>query len=96
MPRSAVHPDLAVMRAQNDAVVAKNSHARTIKPQARSRAFPRAGMPEEKMPATLRVRDPDGMNFHAIPARKAVNHQQFVERILKRINRPLRVKVPAR
>src|SRR5271169_3993326 len=96
MPRRAVHPDLAFMGAQNDAVVAEDSHAGAIDPQTGGGALSRTRMAEEKMPAAVFVRNPNGVHFHAFPARKAMNHEQFVKRILKRVDRAIRVKVSAR
>src|SRR5580704_10675597 len=96
MPGRAVHPDLACTDTQNDAIVAENSHAWAIEPQASGGAFSRAGMAEEKMSAAVFVGNPDGVDFYAFASRKPVNHQQFVERVLERIHRALRVKEPPR
>src|SRR5580700_1704407 len=96
MPRRSVHPDAAFADAKNNAVIAEDSDAGAIDPQTRRRAFARARMSKEEMSATAFVGDPDGMNLHAFAARKAVNHEQFVEGIFERINRTFRIKVAAR
>src|SRR5277367_671306 len=95
MPRRAVHPNLAVACAQNDAVVAENAYARAIEPQACGRALPGSRMTEEQMSASILVRNSDRMHFHAFAARKAVNHEQLIKRVLERVGRPLRIKIAA-
>ena len=39
------------------------------------------------MAASDFVHNADGVNFQTLPASKAVNHEDFVEGILERINR---------
>ena len=89
MPGSAVHKDFFGVSAQNDAVIAENFDAGLTKPQAGSGALPRARMAQKKMPAAIFVHDPDGVDFNAVPAGEAMDHQHFVERILQRINRTI-------
>src|SRR5579863_6161231 len=96
MPWSAIHPDAAITGAQDDAIVAEDSHARTFGPQTGGCALTCAGMTEEKVTAAAFVGYPNGMNFHPFPARKPMNHEQFVERVFERKDRPFRVEIPAR
>ena len=53
-------------------------------------------MSEEEMAAAIFVGNPNRVHFHAFAARKPVNHEQFVKRILEGIDGAIGIKVAAR
>ncbi|HMC58022.1 MAG TPA: hypothetical protein VKJ01_02405, partial [Candidatus Solibacter sp.] len=77
---------MTVAAAQDDAVVAENANIRLGEPQTRGGAFSRAGMSQEEMTAADFIHDSDGVDFQALAARQAMDHQDFVERIFERID----------
>jgi hypothetical protein len=96
MPRRAVHPDLFVAGAQNDAVVAEDADAGAVEPKTRGGTFSGTGVTEEKMTTAGFIRNSHGMNLDAFATRKPVNHEEFVERIFERIDGAVGIEIAAR
>src|SRR5271168_559123 len=85
VPRRPVHPDPAIARPQDNAVIAQNPNSLLHLPQPRAGALPRARMSQEKMPAPVLVHHAQRMYFQSFSARQVVNHQHFIQRIFQRV-----------
>jgi hypothetical protein len=84
MPRGAVHPELAIELAKDDAVIAEKLYARLSHPETGRGAFTGTGMTEKEVAVGIAVGEPQSVKFHAFAAGEAVHHDKFIEGILER------------
>src|SRR5208337_2842140 len=89
MPGRTVHPVIAIVLAQNSAIVAEHAHAGLPHPQAGGGAFAGAGVAEEEVAAAILVGQAERVEFDAFTERQAVHEDQFVDGILERKERVL-------
>src|SRR5215470_6557581 len=85
VPRRAIHPEFAIVQAQDDAVVAQNLGIAHRLPQPRSCGFASTGVAEKKKSAALGIDKATAMDLDTEPVlREIVSDQQLVSGIFER------------
>src|SRR5262249_55290611 len=87
VPGRAVHAQLAILTAQDDAVVAQHACAGMREPEARRRALSGAGMADEQASNAVGSDHTAGVYFDSAAPGEAMDHQEFIQRVFERVDR---------